>query len=86
MDILLDLSGGSTKGRAEYYVAKYAILKKGLKPTIISSVSIGTVLAVPIAMGKFSELEKALSDFDLNSIFTRPPVNLEGDIIFNCEQ
>jgi predicted acylesterase/phospholipase RssA len=83
MEKLLDLSGGSTKGRAEYKVAKM-VIDRGFDPTIISAVSIGAILAVPIAMKKTKELEKELSNFDLNTIFTKSPVTKNGNLTFSA--
>ena len=78
--VLIDGSGSSTKIRAVYTIMKYLIQQKGIKPDIISGVSGTSLLAVPVAMGKFNELDEALSDFDLDTFFSTKPVNEKGKL------
>jgi len=84
MKILLDGSGSSTKIRAVYTIFKYLIQERGIKPDVISGVSGTALLGVPIAMGKFKELDEALSDFNLDTFFSTKPVNEKGKLTFGA--
>lgn len=79
--ILLDGSGGSTKGVGIYNAWK-TIFDSGVKPNYISGVSVSCLLSVPFALGKFKELENILDNFCLKTIFKNPPINEKGKLSF----
>jgi len=72
---LLNLSGGGTKIGAIFGAAETLILDKGFKPDVISGISAGAILTVPIALGKFDELREIVTNFNLSTFFSSPPVN-----------
>lgn len=81
---VLNLSGGGTKIGAIFGAAETVILNKGYKPDIVSGISAGAILTVPIALGKFDELREIVTNFDLKTFFSNPPVNKKGKITFRA--
>jgi predicted acylesterase/phospholipase RssA len=75
---LLDGSGASTKIEAVYKAMKVIIVNKAYTPDIISGVSASALLGIPIAMRKWNILDKELSNFNLDTIFSEKPVNEKG--------
>jgi hypothetical protein len=77
---LLDASGGSTKGIGIYNAWKVAVVENGYKPDVISGVSVSALISVPFSLGKYAELDKLFSNFTLDTIFTKSPINKRGKI------
>jgi len=76
----LGISGGSTKISGLAGACEVLILEKGYKPNIISAISAGAILALPIALGKWKETIEAATNFNLDTIFSVKPVNEEGEV------
>lgn len=77
---LLNLSGAATKIGGLYGVAEALMMDKGYKPDVITGISSGALLSVPLALGKFEELRALITSFKLEDIFDNPPVNKEGKL------
>ncbi len=76
----LGISGGGTKIGGLFGAAEVILKEKNYQPDIISGVSSGAILSVPLAMGKFDELRKLVLDFDLKTFFSTSPVKSNGKI------
>lgn len=74
----LGISGGGTKIAGLFGVAETLIIEKNFKPDIISGISAGSILALPLALGKFNEVRKLVLSFKLTDFFSDPPVNENG--------
>jgi predicted acylesterase/phospholipase RssA len=77
---LYNISGGATKIGGLFAKSERIIKEFGYKPDVISGVSSGALLALPIALGKWDELKQLTSDFDLDTIFDNKPFNEKGKI------
>ena len=78
----LSLSGAGTKIAALAGAAIKLIRDKKYRPEIISGISSGGILTVPLALGLFDELEFLVKNFNLDTIFNVKPVNSKGKIRF----
>ena len=76
----LGISGGGTKIGGLFGAAEVLMLDKGYQPDIISGISAGAVLSVPLALGKFEMVRSLVVDFDLKDFFSVSPVNANGKI------
>jgi predicted acylesterase/phospholipase RssA len=77
---VLNLSGAATKIGGLYGVCEKLMLDNGWKPDVITGVSSGALLSVPLALGKFDEVRKLVLEFSLDHIFDKKPVNESGKI------
>ncbi len=73
-------SGGSTKGVGIYEVWKKLILTYKYEPQLISGISVSAILALPVAMNKWAEMDKVMDEFTLETIFNEVPVNEKGNL------
>lgn len=80
---LLSISGGSTKIAGLFGVAK-AINEKNYNPDIYVGISAGSVLALPIMLGKWKETEKMILNLSLDDFFINKPVNEKGKLTLNA--
>ena len=76
----LGISGGGTKITGLFGAAEVIMTDKGYRPDIISGISAGAVLAVPLALGKFDEVRQVLRKLELSDFFSTPPVKANGKI------
>lgn len=76
----LGISGGGTKIVGLYGITKTLLRDQNYKPEVISGVSAGAVLALPLALGKFNELDEILFNLEIKDFFKRPPVTKRGRI------
>lgn len=74
----LGLSGGATKIAGLTGAAFELIENFNFKPDIISGVSSGSILTLPIALGKWNELEQAVKNLKMSDFFDIAPVNKKG--------
>lgn len=75
---LFSISGGSTKGIGAVGIYEY-LYYSGYRPDIIGGVSIGSLLSVPLAMGKFDEIKSLFFDRNLfNKMWKHAPVKKNG--------
>ena len=77
---IYNLSGGATKIGGLFAKSERIIKEFGYKPDIISGVSSGALLALPIAMGKWDELKQLIYNIKSEDIFDSSPVNKKGKI------
>jgi predicted acylesterase/phospholipase RssA len=77
---IFNISGGATKISGLFAKSERIIKEFGYKPDIISGVSSGALLTLPIAMGKWDELKQLVNTITLEHIFDNPPVNKKGKI------
>lgn len=77
---IYNLSGGATKIGGLFAKSERIIKEYGYKPDIISGVSSGALLALPIALGKWDELKQLVLNVRLKDIFDNPPVSKKGKI------
>ncbi len=77
-------SGGGTKGIGIYGSMKTLILDRGYKPDLISGISISALLALPIALGKWKELDELMMNFTSDTFFNVKPLNSKGKFTFNA--
>jgi len=81
---VLNLSGGATKISGLLAKAEYIINVVGYKPDVITGVSSGAILALPIALGKWDELKETIFNLTLDKIFDKKPVNGNGKLTLNA--
>ena len=77
---IYNLSGGATKIGGLFAKSERIIKEFGYKPDIISGISSGALLALPIAMGKWDELKLLIHNIKSDNIFDNSPVNEKGKI------
>ena len=81
----LGISGGGTKIAGLYGAAEVILTEKNYHPDIISGISAGAILSLPLALKKFDEIKKMVLDFNLNSFFSESPIKENGQFrIFNA--
>lgn len=76
----LSLSGGSTKIPALAGAAITLLREKKYKPDLITGISAGSILSLPLALRMYELIEKTVLNFELNDIFDIKPVNSRGNI------
>lgn len=74
------ISGGSTKIAALAGASIYTLRDYGYEPDYICGISAGGILAVPLALGMYDEVERLVKDFTYDDIFSIKPVNNKGKI------
>lgn len=74
----LGMSGGSTKIAGLCGAAYQVIEKYGYKPDVISGISAGSILTMPIVFKKWEMLEKTVKNLKLTDFFDINPVNENG--------
>ena len=77
---VFNISGGATKIGGLFAKSERIIKEFGYKPDIISGISSGALLALPIAMGKWNELKLLIHNIKSDNIFDNSPVNEKGKI------
>jgi predicted acylesterase/phospholipase RssA len=74
----LGISGGGTKIVGLFAAAEVIIREKNYKPDLISGISAGAILSVPLAMEKWELLHKFFKNVKLDAFFNVPPVKPDG--------
>lgn len=74
----LGLSVGGTKIVGLYESAKE--LMSHIDFDVISGISAGAILALPLAMSKFEEMDKVIDNLSINSFMDSNPFNKKGNI------
>lgn len=80
MENLLNISGGATKISGLMASARTITEKIGYRPTIITGVSSGSILALVVAMGKYEQAEKVLKNLSLSTFMRVSPVTKSGKL------
>jgi predicted acylesterase/phospholipase RssA len=75
----LGISGGGTKIGGLFGVIE-TLYKKGFHPDVISGISAGAILSVPVAMGKFEEIRDLVLNITLDDFFSKKPVKDNGSL------
>jgi predicted patatin/cPLA2 family phospholipase len=76
----LGISGGGTKIAGLFGAAEVLLKEKNFKPDIISGISAGAILSVPLAMRKFDIVKEIVLNLSLNTFFSESPVTSDGSI------
>lgn len=76
----LGISGGGTKIAGLFGVAESIIYERGYVPDIISGISAGAILALPLALGKREEIKQQVLNISLNDFFEVSPIRKNGKI------
>ncbi len=74
----LGISGGGTKIAGLFGAAEALMQEKSFRPDVISGISAGAILSLPLALGKFAEVKDIVLDFKLNDFFSKLPVKENG--------
>ncbi|MCG3165556.1 MAG: hypothetical protein POELPBGB_01324 [Bacteroidia bacterium] len=74
----LGISGGGTKIVGLFGAAEVLIVEKGYKPDVISGISAGAILSVPLALGKYDEIKDLVLNARLSDFFSEAPVSDTG--------
>ena len=76
---VLNLSGGASKASGEVG-ASQVLVENGYSPDIITGVSAGAVLAVPIALGMWDKTIDFTTNLELKQIFSKSPITSKGKL------
>ena len=76
----LGISGGGTKIAGLFGVAESIIYDRGYIPDIISGISAGAILALPLALGKREEIKKQVLNISMDDFFEVSPIKNNGKI------
>ena len=75
---ILNLSGASTNIGFLFGVSESLITRKNQQFDVISGISSGAILSLPLALGKFNEVRELVLNYDLDTFFRVKPVNKKG--------
>lgn len=75
----LGISGGGTKIGGLFGVIE-TLFAKGFLPDIISGISAGALLSLPVAMGKFDETRELVKNITLDDFFSQKPIKENGSL------
>jgi len=78
------MSGGSTKIAALAGASIYTLRDYDYTPDYISGISAGGILAVPLALQLYDEVEELATTFSYDDIFNIKPVNDKGKITLDA--
>lgn len=82
---ILNLSGAATKIAGLAGATDYIFNMAGYRPTDITGISSGALLALPIALRKWDGLRNLTQTFTLDDIFDSKPVNEENKITLKAK-
>jgi predicted acylesterase/phospholipase RssA len=77
---ILNISGGGTKIIGEFGAAEALYEEHGWKADVITGISAGAIIALPIAMGKFAETKELLMKLKYSHFFKHVPVKKDGSL------
>lgn len=81
----LGISGGGTKIAGLYGAAEVILTEKNYQPEIISGISAGAILSLPLALKRYDEVKEMVLNFNLDSFFSESPIKENGQFrIFNA--
>lgn len=76
----MGISGGGTKIAGLFGVAETIIYERGYVPDIITGISAGAILALPLALGKREEIKQQVLNITLDDFFEDAPIKKNGRI------
>ena len=76
----LGISGGGTKISGLFGVAESIIYERGYVPDIISGISAGAILALPLALGKREIIKEQVLNLTMDDFFNVSPIRKNGKI------
>ncbi|WP_306640053.1 patatin-like phospholipase family protein [Sanyastnella coralliicola] len=76
----LGISGGGTKISGLFGAAEYVMRDRQYQPDIISGISAGAILSLPMALGKYDEIKQLVLNLEFDSFFSESPVSKNGKI------
>jgi predicted patatin/cPLA2 family phospholipase len=74
----LGISGGGTKIAGLFGAAEVLLTEKKYQPDVISGISAGAILSVPLALGKFKEVKELVLKLTLDTFFSQRPIKENG--------
>ncbi len=80
---LLSFSGGSTKICALAAHGTRILTKENYKPDVIVGISSGSLIMLPLILGKHEMLKEITTTLKLSDIFSKLPVNEKGKVPFS---
>jgi predicted acylesterase/phospholipase RssA len=78
----LGISGGGTKIAGLFGAAEVLLTEKNYQPDLISGISAGAILSVPLALGKFKEVKELVLNLTLDTFFSQKPIKENGSFTF----
>ncbi len=78
--IHLGISGGGTKITGLYGAAEELIRYQGFRPDLISGISAGAILSLPLAMQKWDEIAAILNNLTTRDFFNKPAIRDNGKL------
>ncbi len=76
----LGISGGGTKICGLFGAAEVIMKEKNFMPDVISGISAGAILSLPLALGKWDVVKKLVLKFTLDDFFSSSPITSRGGI------
>ena len=76
----LGISGGGTKIAGLFGLAESIIYDRGYVPDIISGISAGAILALPLALGKREIIKEQVLNLSMDDFFNVAPIRENGKI------
>jgi predicted patatin/cPLA2 family phospholipase len=77
---LLSISGGATKISGLAGASDTLINELNYKPDLIVGTSAGAILALPLAMNYWESIRRETTEFTIDDIFSKAPMNEKGKI------
>ncbi len=74
----LGISGGGTKIAGLFGAAEVLLKEKNYQPDLISGISAGAILSVPLALGKLKEVKELVLNLTLDTFFSQRPIKENG--------
>ena len=81
---LLNISGGSTKIAGLLAKCEHVLLDVGYRPDVVTGVSAGAILALPIVLGKWDEMRETVLSVRPGDVFDSRPFNDAGKVSFRA--
>ena len=74
----MGISGGGTKIAGLFGIAESIIYDRGYIPDVISGISAGAILALPLALGKRQEIKDQVLNLEMDDFFSTSPIKKNG--------
>ncbi len=76
----MGISGGGTKIAGLFGIAESIIYDRGYIPDVISGISAGAILALPLALGKRQEIKDQVLNLEMDDFFSTSPIKKNGKL------
>lgn len=74
----LGISGGGTKIAGLFSAAETILVEKNYQPDIISGISAGAILSLPLALKRYDAIRELVLNFNLHTFFSEAPIKENG--------